>query len=102
MESRNRYEITKAETICAACECQPETHLVFYSCPIFENESICNECCYIGCLQPYVDKQFSKKLGREITKEEINKTCLECGRNYAKQDPLLSPEIFSGKKDSSK
>lgn len=83
--------------ICSMCECPPNYHIVQWPCPIFENELICGDCCQVGCLRESVAEEFSKKLGRKITVEEINERCGNCGRNYAMQDEQLADDIESGK-----
>jgi hypothetical protein len=88
---------------CCLCECPKDMHVVFWGCPIFEKELggkgplICCECCQIDALGGDIDKKFSEKLGRTITKEEINKACGDCGKNHAVQNEYLATQIQIGK-----
>jgi len=83
--------------VCSMCECPPNYHVVHWPCPIFDKELICGDCCQVGCLRKGVDEEFSKKLGRKMTLEEINEHCGNCGRNYAMQDDQLADDIENGK-----
>ena len=78
---------------CCLCECDPKVHLVYFKCPIFEQNDICADCCLLDALRPGAEKKFSEKLGREITREEMNKMCKECGRNHAVEDGQLAIEL---------
>jgi hypothetical protein len=102
-DKKNFYCIEKGESFtCVGCDCHPDIHLVGWSCPIFSNEAICFECCQIDTLNDDIDKKFSEKLGYTITKEEINKICTQCGKNNAKQDISLSPEVINQDKSAEK
>jgi hypothetical protein len=78
---------------CCLCECDPKVHLCYFKCPIFEQNDICADCCLLDALRPGIEKKFSEKLGREITREEIDKMCKECGRNHATEDGPLAIEL---------
>lgn len=85
------------EHTCCLCECPKNYHIVYWKCLIFETELICGECCRIGCLKNDIDEQFSKKLGRKITIDEVNDACFECGKNFGIQDEQLSGDLENGK-----
>lgn len=82
---------------CCLCECPKNYHIVYWKCPLFDNELICGECCQIGCLRKDIDKRFSEKLGRKITIDEINETCGKCQKNYGFQDEQLADDLEAGK-----
>lgn len=91
------YSLKKGdEFVCCACDCPPAIHLSGWKCPIFNKEIVCSDCCLIEALKTDVAKVFSEKLGRQITLEEINQTCLDCGRNNAMQDDAKARDIESG------
>lgn len=80
--------------ICCLCECNDIiAHACYWKCPIFEGNTICAECCLVDALRPGVEAKFSEKLGRPITREEINKMCGDCGRNHATEDNDLADRI---------
>ena len=79
--------------ICCLCECDPSVHVCFFKCPIFDKELICSECCLMDALRSGIDEKFSEKLGRKITREEINALCRDCGRNHAIEDSALADEL---------
>lgn len=92
----------KNEHICMLCECEaPGTHISFFKCPIFENNPICAECCLLDALRPGIEKKFSEKLGREITREEITKTCQDCGMNHATTDQAMAEQLEANSFESS-
>jgi len=100
MEDENRpgefYDIKKNshECTCVLCECNdPKAHVCYWNCPIFENYKICATCCMIDTLRPGAEKKFSEKLGREITREEINAMCRKCGRNHAIESDEIADKI---------
>lgn len=98
-DNQTTYSFKKEdEFTCVSCECIPEMHISGWKCPIFDNETICSECCLVETLQSDVDVKFSTKLGKTITKEEINKICKDCGRNNATQDVKLSPALLNQQK----
>lgn len=78
---------------CCLCECDPRVHVCFFNCPIFEKELICAECCLTDVLRSNIEEKFSEKLGRNITREEINSFCNDCGRNHAIEDSVLADEL---------
>jgi len=83
------YDLSKENNhICVACECVQGLHVCFWNCPIFDNELICVECCKENTLDKNIEQQFSEKLGRKVTIEEINERCKQCGRNYALQSNI--------------
>lgn len=86
----------KQEHICSCCECLKGNHLIFFKCPLFENNPICQDCCQIDMLKDNVEAQISAKLGRPITKEFINQTCMNCGLNNACQNQDLAKKIEDG------
>ncbi len=86
----------KEPHICSKCECQSGNHLVFYKCPLFSGFPICIDCCLINMMKDDVDVQVSAKLGRSITKEEINSTCKNCGLNNACQNQKLVENLERG------
>lgn len=79
--------------ICCLCECDPRVHVCFFKCPIFDKELICSECCLTDVLRSNIEKKFSEKLGRMITREEINSLCKACGRNHAVEDSALADKL---------
>jgi hypothetical protein len=78
------------------CECPPEAHFVGWACPLFQQEWICGSCCQIECLRTGVEKRFSEKLGRELTREELDASCKSCGKNYAKINDDLADRMEQG------
>ncbi len=78
---------------CCYCECVEAAHTCGWKCPIFNNNAICSQCCLIETLRTDAPKVFSEKLGREITREEINEFCKGCGRNHATEDEALADNI---------
>ena len=76
-----KYNIDKNDDVCCLCECMAGVHLLFWSCPIFDDELICSDCCHINSLKLDSNKKFSDKLGKEISKEELEKYCKDCGRH---------------------
>jgi hypothetical protein len=98
------YDIDKNSIghTCCLCECpNPHTHVSYWKCPIFENNPICAECCLIDALKPGIEKKFSEKLGREITREEIIKTCQGCGMNHAVEDKDIADQLEANSFESS-
>lgn len=84
------------------CECQePGVHVSFWKCPIFENNTICAECCLVDAIRPGIDKKFSEKLGRTITREEITKACQGCGMNHATEDQAVAEQLEANSFESS-
>jgi hypothetical protein len=47
----------------------------------------------IDVLRPGIEEKFSQRLGRKITREEINSFCKDCGRNHAVEDSALADEL---------
>jgi hypothetical protein len=90
MEEKDPYDF---ETICTLCTCVEKTHAIFWKCPILDNNPICGECCQVGCLKNNIAGKFSKALGKDISLEDINKACTDCGRNYAKQNEELAKQL---------
>lgn len=84
--------------VCNLCECPEGFHVAFWKCPLFENDLICSDCCQVECMKEDIDEKFSEKLGRKITKDEINDACFECGKNNAFQDEDLALETEYGDK----
>lgn len=80
---------------CCLCECEPLAHACGWKCPIFKDNPICSSCCMVDTLRPEAPKLFSDKLGRDITREEINEFCRGCGRNHAMEDDALADKIES-------
>lgn len=78
---------------CNLCECTGENHPVYWSCPLFDGEEICQRCCQVECLRRDIDQKFSYALGRSITLEEINQVCQQCNKNYALQNESLADQI---------
>jgi hypothetical protein len=92
-----QYNIQKGAPgfTCCACECDTSEHVCGWKCPIFNKELICSQCCLVDVLRKDTPKIFSARLGREITREEINKMCGDCGRNHAVEDDTLADQIQS-------
>lgn len=44
-----------------------------------------------------IDKKVSARLGKEITKEQINEICTTCGLNCGKQNQDLATSLEQGK-----
>ena len=78
---------------CCYCECVEAAHICGWKCPIFKDNLICSQCCLVDALRTEAPKVFSEKLGREITREEINEFCRNCGRNNAVEDDALADKI---------
>lgn len=91
------YAIQKGSVgpMCCYCECDPAAHVCGWKCPIFNNELICSQCCLVDVLRKDATKIFSEKLGRDITREEINAICGGCGRNHAVEDDQLADTLQS-------
>jgi hypothetical protein len=81
--------------ICSFCGCPAGNHLIFFKCPLFELNPICQEDCQISMLKDDVDVQVSAKLGKPITKELINSICRSCGMNNACQNADLAKKLES-------
>lgn len=82
-----------ASFTCCYCECVEAAHACGWKCPIFNDNPICSQCCLVDALRKDAPKIFSEKLGREITREEINAICNKCGRNHATEDDALADNI---------
>src|SRR5579863_9676527 len=82
-----------ADSICCLCECAEGNHLLFNSCPILDNNPICHDCCVISCLKNDIAEKFSKVVGKDITLDEVNKICQDCGLNYGKQNEELAKKL---------
>lgn len=82
--------------ICSKCECQSGNHLIFFKCPLFSNNPICQDCCQIDMMKEDVDLQVSAKLGNPISKETINSICRSCGLNNACQNQKLANKLEQG------
>lgn len=92
----------KNDEMCMLCECgDPGMHVCYWKCPIFEGNTICAECCLLDALRPGIEKKFSEKLGRDITREEITKACGDCGRNHATEDVALAEQLEANSFESS-
>lgn len=83
----------KQDFTCNLCECPTNVHICGWKCPIFEGNTICSECCLLDALRENIDTKFSEKLGRKITKEEINEFCKNCGKNHATQDEQMADNM---------
>jgi hypothetical protein len=83
--------------ICSFCECASGNHLVFFKCPLFSGNPICQDCCMIDMMKDNVDAKVAAKLGNPITKETINSICRSCGMNNACQNAELAKKLESGK-----
>jgi hypothetical protein len=83
----------KQDFTCNLCECPTNVHICGWACPIFEGNAICSECCLLDALRSDIDKKFSAKLGRDITKEEINEACKNCGKNNATQNEQMADNL---------
>jgi len=93
-ETNKDLDLYDFNTVCTMCECQPGTHVIFNSCPIMDGFPICaTDCCMIECLKPTIAEKFSKVIGKEITLENVNEACKNCGKNYAKQNPELAKQL---------
>jgi len=68
----------KEQHICAMCECLAGNHLIFHYCLLFENNPVCQDC-VVDLLAEDAPTKVSTKLGRVITKEEIDAVCRQCG-----------------------
>lgn len=97
MDSGVTYTTPTQKYICPLCECDQNAHLVFWKCPLFENELICQQCCHIEMLTDDIDKKVSARMGKEMTKDQINETCNKCGLNCGKQNPELATKLEEGK-----
>lgn len=77
------YDVNRNVTppVCSACDCEPKTHILLWSCPIFQGEKICVECCHEDMLKPGIEIEISAKLGETITAEQLKAKCRDCGRN---------------------
>lgn len=51
------------------------------------------DCCMIECLKPTIAEKFSKVIGKEITLDEVNGACKNCGKNYGKQNTELARKL---------
>lgn len=89
-QSKDPYDL---ETICSLCECSEKVHAIFWSCPILSGEKICIDCCQTGCLKKDIAEKFSKALGKEITLDQVNNFCRDCGKNYATQNEQLAKKL---------
>ncbi len=85
---------------CNLCECDPRMHAFYWSCPLFEGEEICQNCCQVDTLREDVAETFSKSLGRPISLDEINEACRKCGKNYGLQNEQLADDIENTNKMS--
>ncbi len=92
-ETHAEFNKRVQERRCNLCECDPRNHVVYWSCPLFEGEDICQNCCQVDALRPEVAKTFSKALGKPMTLEKINDACNKCGKNYAVQNQQLADDI---------
>ena len=79
--------------VCSMCECAPNNHLIFFSCPLFSGHPICQEDCQISMMKDDIDLTISAKLGNPITKETINSICRSCGMNNACQNKDLANKL---------
>ena len=87
-------EVNSKKCMCVLCECgDPKAHVCYWNCPIFNNEKICATCCTIDTLRSGAEKNFSKALGRDITREEINEFCRNCGRNHACESDEIADKL---------
>lgn len=91
------YASPTQKYICPLCECNQDDHIIFWKCPIFKGELICQHCCQIETLYDDIDKKFSAKLGEEISLEKINEMCNACGNNCGKQNSALGDKLEEGK-----
>lgn len=80
---------------CCYCECKNTEHPCGWKCPIFNGNMICSQCCNIDVLRKDAPEHFSKQLGREITREEINAACRDCGRNHAMESEAIADQLWS-------
>lgn len=94
-KSRSEWEKELQEHRCNLCECDPRAHIVYWSCPLFKGDEICQNCCQVDALRPEIADQFSKALGKKMSLDEINEACRNCGKNYGVQNEQLADDIES-------
>ena len=93
MNKEQNNDLYDFDTQCTLCVCVPGNHLKFFSCPILENNPISTDCCLIGCLKNDAAEKFSKATGKEITLEQMNEICKQCGQNYGVQNEELAKKL---------
>jgi hypothetical protein len=86
------YDLNAKPPVCAACDCDPKTHVLLWNCPIFQNYKICVECCHEDAVGDEAGKLFSAKLGETITNEQIREICKGCCRNSLAEPKGASDE----------
>jgi hypothetical protein len=92
-KSQQEFDQEISQHQCNLCECDPKNHVVYWSCPIFKGDEICQSCCQVEMLRPEVADIFSHRLGQPMTLDEINQACNNCGKNYGLQNPNLADKI---------
>lgn len=70
--------------VCSICECPLGTHCFFVHCPLLDDELICIDCCQNDVEKDDIIKKF-KELGKEYSREAIEKTCKDCGNRSCGQ-----------------
>lgn len=63
--------------VCSLCECPLKVHCTFVHCPLLDREVICIDCCSGASDEKVL--QDLKDVGKEYTREEVDKICKECG-----------------------
>lgn len=76
--------------ICAICECPLGTHCFFVHCPLLDDELICIDCCQNDVSQEKIIATF-KALGKEYSRDYIEKTCGDCGNRSCGNVPEDMP-----------
>ena len=66
--------------ICPFCECPEKTHCYFWSCPLFDNELICCDCCHNDVQKEDATTKLGEIVGKKYTREDIDVICRECAK----------------------
>ena len=71
------------EATCKLCQCTRETHLFYWHCKLIDG-IICIECCYE--MEKDVEEWLKRKRLNNLTQEEVEDICIECGMKSEKMD----------------
>ena len=91
---RGHYDVNGKDNkpfyVCSLCDCVLGLHGYYYHCPLLDNEVICDDCCHLEAEKEDVIRQL-KELGKEYTREEIDKICAGCGNRCVKTSNVIYP-----------
>ena len=68
--------------VCVYCECDFRVHCFYLKCPLFENESICVDCCFSMDKEDVVSK-LEEVTSVKRSREQIDQICKDCNKRGA-------------------